>query len=292
MPRIRTIKPEFPQSESMGRVSRDARLLFVQVWTVADDEGKTRGHSRALASLLFPFDDDAPHLIDGWLGELEREGCVQRYTVDGTSYLRVSNWSKHQRIDRPSRSFFPDPTGDSPSPRESLANPREPSTLDLDQGRDQGPKDQGPTEPQAAGGVAKKRSKQPAFDATTAELPAVLATAVFKAAWADWCQHRRELGKPLTATATRQQLTKLAALGPQRAVAAITHSIAQGWTGVYEPDAPRTTNGKSRTSGNLDQLNSFLEQNGEHNHGSPIIDSQSSNGDFRRLESANGRRPA
>jgi hypothetical protein len=28
MERIRMIKPEFPQSEAMGRVSRDARLLY------------------------------------------------------------------------------------------------------------------------------------------------------------------------------------------------------------------------------------------------------------------------
>ena len=31
--RIRTIKPEFPQSESVGRLSRDARLLFILVWS-------------------------------------------------------------------------------------------------------------------------------------------------------------------------------------------------------------------------------------------------------------------
>jgi hypothetical protein len=71
--RIRTIKPEFPQSESMGNVSRDARLLFVLLWTLCDDSGRTRAASRMLASLLYPYDDDAPGLIDGWLGELERE---------------------------------------------------------------------------------------------------------------------------------------------------------------------------------------------------------------------------
>jgi hypothetical protein len=35
--RIRSIKPEFPQSESVGRLSRDARLLFVQLWTICDE---------------------------------------------------------------------------------------------------------------------------------------------------------------------------------------------------------------------------------------------------------------
>ena len=79
MARIRSIKPEFPQSESMGKVSRDARLLFVELWCICDDHGRTRAASRMLASLLFPYDDDAPKLIDGWLSELERQGCIRLY---------------------------------------------------------------------------------------------------------------------------------------------------------------------------------------------------------------------
>ena len=111
MARIRTIKPEFPHSESMGRVSRDARLLFVQLWTLCDDEGRARGASKLLARLLYPYDDDAPGLIDGWLDELEREGCVLRYEVDGGSFVQVCNWTTHQKIDKPGKSKFPAPDG-------------------------------------------------------------------------------------------------------------------------------------------------------------------------------------
>lgn len=109
MARIRCIKPEFPQSQSMGEVSRDARLLFVELWTLCDDHGKARASPRMLASLLFPYDDDAPGLIEAWLGELEGQGCVERYEIAGTHYLRVVNWTRHQKIDRPSQSRFPDP---------------------------------------------------------------------------------------------------------------------------------------------------------------------------------------
>lgn len=123
MPRIRTIKPEFPQSESMGRVSRDARLLFVELWTLVDDSGRARGNSRMLASLLFPYDSDAPDLIGGWLEELEREGCIVRYTAgpDGSSYVAVNRWQEHQRIDKPSKSKVP------PPPDPSSRKPREDS---------------------------------------------------------------------------------------------------------------------------------------------------------------------
>jgi hypothetical protein len=166
MARIRTLKPEFPQSESMGNVSRDARLTFIELWTIADDEGRLRGNSRMLASLLFPYDDDAPGLIDNWLGELEREQCIIRYKVDGQSYLQICNWLIHQKIDKPSRSKIP------PVEEGSiiLAKPRECSSED--QGsriKDQGSKDHGaedrcdgaapPSPPGRAVVVADKKPK-------------------------------------------------------------------------------------------------------------------------------------
>lgn len=137
MARIRTIKPEFPQSESMGRVSRDARLCFIQLWTLADDEGRLRGNSRMLASLLFPYDDDAKDLIDDWLGELEQEGCIVRYKIGGDSYIQIANWLIHQKIDKPSKSKIP-PFDES---SRILSNPRELSSEDQgsrikDQGED------------------------------------------------------------------------------------------------------------------------------------------------------------
>lgn len=125
MARIRTIKPEFPQSESMGRVSRDARLLFVMLWTIADDHGRARAHSRMLASLLFPYDDDAGEGVKLWLKELENEGCIRLYEVSGSQYLQILNWSKHQRVDKPSRPQFPDPPDGA---REDSRKPRERSS--------------------------------------------------------------------------------------------------------------------------------------------------------------------
>jgi hypothetical protein len=125
--RIRTIKPEFPQSETVGRLSRDARLLFIMLWTIADDEGRLRASSRMLASLLYPYDDDARGLMDGWLDELEREECVRRYEVEGSTYLEIVKWLEHQKIDKPSASRLP---AFVPNSR-SLARLRERSSADL-----------------------------------------------------------------------------------------------------------------------------------------------------------------
>lgn len=108
MARIRTIKPEFAHSESMGRVSRDARLTFVLLWTIADDSGRLRGNSRMLASLLFPYDNDANISIDKWLGELQHENCIIQYINENNHYIQICNWLNHQRIDKPSPSKIPE----------------------------------------------------------------------------------------------------------------------------------------------------------------------------------------
>ena len=118
MARIRTIKPEFPQSESIGRLSRDARLCFIMLWTILDDAGRSRASSRMLASLLYPYDDDAPKLMDGWLDELEREGCIRRYEVDGSKYLDCPKWLSHQKIDHASQSRLPAYSDNFAKPRE------------------------------------------------------------------------------------------------------------------------------------------------------------------------------
>jgi hypothetical protein len=145
MGRIRTIKPEFPQSESVGRLSRDARLLFVELWTVCDDSGRARAASRMLASLLFPYDEDAPAKIGGWLAELEREGMIVRYAPNGDTYLQVCKWLSHQKIDKPSPSKIPPFDEHSRIVGESSAKPREHSSGDRDQGSGirEGTKDQG-----------------------------------------------------------------------------------------------------------------------------------------------------
>lgn len=152
MPRIRTIKPEFPQSESMGRVSRDARLAFVLMWTLADDSGRLRGNSRMLASFLFPYDDDAPTCIENWLEELESQNCIVRYIAapDDSQYVQICNWASHQKIDKPSESRIPAPDSESIRERSRVfANDREdsiPSRARADQGprTKEGTKDQGP----------------------------------------------------------------------------------------------------------------------------------------------------
>jgi hypothetical protein len=105
--RIRSIKPEFWESESLGRVSREARLLFIGLFSCCDDVGRARASSRLLASRLFPYDEDAFKKLPSWISELEKQGCIRLYQVDGESYLDIPKWQNHQKIDKPSASKLP-----------------------------------------------------------------------------------------------------------------------------------------------------------------------------------------
>lgn len=56
---------------------------------------------------------------------------------------------------------------------------------------------------------------------------------VSEQAWADWCQHRREIHKPLTAKSCEQQAKALEGhVSPEQVIA---NSIAGGWSGLF-PD--------------------------------------------------------
>jgi len=69
---------------------------------------------------------------------------------------------------------------------------------------------------------------------TDLEVPDGLRCACFQTAWSGWLQYRREIRKPLRPIAQIAALKRLAKMGPERAAAAISHSIEQGYQGIYE----------------------------------------------------------
>ncbi|MGW2404091.1 hypothetical protein ACWCXK_06135 [Streptomyces sp. NPDC001739] len=109
MARIRTIKPETFTSESMTAVPLSARWTFFGLITHADDHGRHRDNPAVIAGLLWPLDPEHTALdVEEDLQHLAAEGMICRYTgCDGRTYLHITNWTKHQRVDRPSVSRLP-----------------------------------------------------------------------------------------------------------------------------------------------------------------------------------------
>lgn len=108
-PRIRSIKPELWQDEKIVALSRDARLLLLGLMTMADDEGRFRARRSTIYGHVFPGDDEALDLIDGWVGEIKEQTLVLFYVTDGTPYGAFRHWRKHQKINKPSPSDLPPP---------------------------------------------------------------------------------------------------------------------------------------------------------------------------------------
>lgn len=108
-PRIRTLKPEMWADEKIGALTRDARLLFVGLITMADDEGRFRAVPSGVLGHCFPYDQDAGRRLEKWMRELETQGLMVRYEADGFTYGSLNGWRKHQKINRSQASSLPAP---------------------------------------------------------------------------------------------------------------------------------------------------------------------------------------
>jgi uncharacterized protein YdaU (DUF1376 family) len=71
--------------------------------------------------------------------------------------------------------------------------------------------------------------------------PDNLRTKEFFEWWHNWIKHRREIGHPLKDTMRSAQMAQMSEWGPERAVAAMRHTITKGWQGLREPDRPTTS---------------------------------------------------
>lgn len=78
------------------------------------------------------------------------------------------------------------------------------------------------------------------------EIP--FASLEFSRALDQWIQHRKEIRKPMKQTAREQFLKKCQEMGEQRAIAAIEHSVANGYQGLFEPNTNRTNGSQQQTA--------------------------------------------
>lgn len=117
MARIRTIKPTFWSSLTIGKLSSDARLTFIGLWNYADDSGRAIDDVRLIKAAVWPLDDRANlKRIAQWLIEIEKLGLILRYKVNDIGYFQVSTWAEHQRVEKPRVSTLPPPSFPDPSP--------------------------------------------------------------------------------------------------------------------------------------------------------------------------------
>lgn len=114
MARKRMISPEMWQSEDFSKLSILARLVFIGLFSNADDEGKGRAKPVYLKSILFPYDEKIRVTdIDKTLDEIGSKMSITFFKDNDNEYYVLNNWKKWQVINRPTPSSLPSFSKDS-----------------------------------------------------------------------------------------------------------------------------------------------------------------------------------
>jgi len=104
MARIRSIKPEFFTSETIANLAIEARLLFIGLWTIADDQGALLDSPRQILGNVFPRDETiAEEHVAEWLNEIADEKLIIRAHVNNRHVIVVRCWFEHQLISHPGK---------------------------------------------------------------------------------------------------------------------------------------------------------------------------------------------
>ena len=101
MARNRMIKPKFWDDTKIGRLTRDARLLYIGLWNFSDDVGVVIGDSIWLKSKVFPYDQIQIQQFEKWMNELVINGFICLLSYKGERFIYLPNFTRHQVINKP-----------------------------------------------------------------------------------------------------------------------------------------------------------------------------------------------
>ena len=108
MARKRMIDPTIWDSEDFGKLSELAKIVFIGLFSLADDEGRGRCNPEYLKSKLFPYKGNLRSAdIEKTLSEISSNMSVIFYLCDEKQYYWLYNWNTWQKIDRPTSSKIP-----------------------------------------------------------------------------------------------------------------------------------------------------------------------------------------
>lgn len=106
MARNRMLNPEFWLDEGIAELSPLARLLYMGLWGICDDNYATLpNRPKWIKAQVFPYEDiDTPRLLD----ELSLSGKLIKFEAeDGEEYFYIKNFFKYQKVDKPSKPKYP-----------------------------------------------------------------------------------------------------------------------------------------------------------------------------------------
>lgn len=102
------IDPSIWADEDFGSLDSEGQIMFIGMFSNADDEGRLPGNALFLASTIMPYKglskNEATKLRDKVLSKMK---SVILYEVDGKEYIQFQKWASYQSINKASRSKYP-----------------------------------------------------------------------------------------------------------------------------------------------------------------------------------------
>lgn len=105
----RILKESICRSDQINQLSPFEETMFYRLIVSADDYGRFDGRVAIIKSLLFPLKDSIrADQIEKAINTLSSVELVERYTVAGKPFIRLTGWDRHQTI-RAKKSKYPSP---------------------------------------------------------------------------------------------------------------------------------------------------------------------------------------
>ncbi len=99
-------------SGQFSKLSRNARLTYIGMITLGDDDGRLKGSAALIKSQLYPYDDDTKvGDVAKWIAEIVAQKLLIGYNSEGEEYFFHPKWESYQHIreDRRKDSNIPAP---------------------------------------------------------------------------------------------------------------------------------------------------------------------------------------
>jgi hypothetical protein len=211
--RARNLKPGFFQNECLAELPIEARLLFAGLWCMADREGRLEDRPKRIKIQIFPGDMlDVEPMLQG----LADQKLIVRYQVDGERYIWIPCFLKHQR----------------PHSKEVASvipafheEPKAPTQVGASTDLGKCKPALNPESPFLNPESSLRETRVPR------EPPP---SGLDLQAWERWETYKREIRKPIKPASLLAAQRKLAGFGSDQATV-VEHSIANGYTGLWEP---------------------------------------------------------
>lgn len=110
MARNRQLSALIRVDEKVNEWPIELRYFWTMLWGYCDDYGRGKYVPKLIKADAFPLDDDVSAAKVGrWMQALELSGVICAYEVDKKRYFYCVNWTKYQRLSRPTSTDIPEP---------------------------------------------------------------------------------------------------------------------------------------------------------------------------------------